>query len=97
MTVGDLAPLRAAGLSDGGIHDATAIVAYFNFVNRLAEGPYPGDSPLSTRMAQPRIVVFDVNQALLDVSAGGRSSSARSGAAAYCPSGFRCCCNTRRR
>lgn len=34
----DLAPLRAAGLSDGGIHDAAAIVAYFNFVNRLAEG-----------------------------------------------------------
>jgi uncharacterized peroxidase-related enzyme len=35
---GDLAPLRAAGLSDRGIHDAAAIVAYFNFVNRLAEG-----------------------------------------------------------
>ncbi len=34
----DLAPLRAAGLSDRGIHDAAAIVAYFNFVNRLAEG-----------------------------------------------------------
>ncbi len=34
---GDVAALRAAGLSDRGIHDAAAIVAYFNFVNRLAE------------------------------------------------------------
>lgn len=34
----DLAPLRAARLSDRGIHDATTIVAYYNFVNRLAEG-----------------------------------------------------------
>ena len=38
MSEGDLAPLRAAGLSDPAIHDAAAIVAYFNFVNRLAEG-----------------------------------------------------------
>ncbi len=38
MSEADLAPLRAAGLSDGGIHDATVIVGYFNFVNRLAEG-----------------------------------------------------------
>ncbi len=38
LAAGDLAPLRAAGLSDLGIHDTAAIVAYFNFVNRLAEG-----------------------------------------------------------
>jgi len=38
MTEADLAPLRAAGLSDGEIHDAAAIAGYFNFVNRLAEG-----------------------------------------------------------
>ncbi len=30
--------MRAAGLSDAGIHDATAITAYFNFVNRVALG-----------------------------------------------------------
>lgn len=30
--------LRAHGLTDAGVHDAVAIVAYFNFVNRLAEG-----------------------------------------------------------
>lgn len=38
MSEADLAPLRAAGLSDRGIHNAAAIVGYFNFVNRLAEG-----------------------------------------------------------
>ncbi len=38
MAEADLAPLRAAGLSDRGIHDTAAIVGYFNFVNRLAEG-----------------------------------------------------------
>jgi len=34
----DLAPMRAAGLADSAIHDAAAITAYFNFVNRMASG-----------------------------------------------------------
>jgi uncharacterized peroxidase-related enzyme len=34
----DLTPLREAGLSDSAIHDAVAITAYFNFVNRMASG-----------------------------------------------------------
>lgn len=34
----DLAPLREVGLADSAIHDAAAITAYFNFVNRLALG-----------------------------------------------------------
>ena len=38
MSEADLAPLRTAGVSDRGIHDTAAIVGYFNFVNRLAEG-----------------------------------------------------------
>ncbi len=38
MAEADLALLRAAGLSDRGIHDTAAIIGYFNFVNRLAEG-----------------------------------------------------------
>lgn len=38
MTEQDLAPLREAQLSDGGIHDVVAITAYFNFVNRMASG-----------------------------------------------------------
>ena len=38
ITRDDIAPLRAAGLDDRGIHDACAIVAYFAFVNRIADG-----------------------------------------------------------
>lgn len=34
----DLGPLRDIGLSDSAIHDAAAITAYFNFVNRVASG-----------------------------------------------------------
>lgn len=34
----DLQPLRDAGLEDRAIHDACAIVAYFAFVNRIADG-----------------------------------------------------------
>jgi alkylhydroperoxidase family enzyme len=30
--------LRDAGWSDEGIHDACQIVAYFNFINRIADG-----------------------------------------------------------
>jgi len=30
--------MRAAGLADSAIHDAAAITAYFNFVNRMASG-----------------------------------------------------------
>jgi uncharacterized peroxidase-related enzyme len=34
----DLAPMRAAGLSDRDIVDANQVVAYFNYVNRVADG-----------------------------------------------------------
>jgi len=34
----DVEALRAAGLDDRGIHDACAIIAYFAFVNRIADG-----------------------------------------------------------
>ncbi len=34
MTEADIKALRAAGLSDVAIHDAAAIVAYFNWLNR---------------------------------------------------------------
>ncbi len=34
----DLSPLRKVGLSDSAIHDAAAVTAYFNFVNRMASG-----------------------------------------------------------
>lgn len=38
MTESDLGELRAVGLSDRDILDLTLIVAYFNFVNRIALG-----------------------------------------------------------
>ena len=38
MTEEDVELLRAAGLSDRGIHDLVSVVAYFNFVNRMASG-----------------------------------------------------------
>ncbi len=38
MVQQDVAALRDAGLSDRTIHDAASVVAYFNFVNRLALG-----------------------------------------------------------
>ncbi|MEN8234446.1 MAG: hypothetical protein ABFR89_05930 [Actinomycetota bacterium] len=34
----DVAALRDAGWDDRGIHDAAQIVAYFNYINRVAEG-----------------------------------------------------------
>jgi alkylhydroperoxidase family enzyme len=30
--------LRAAGLDDTEIHDAIQVIAYFNYINRVAEG-----------------------------------------------------------
>jgi alkylhydroperoxidase family enzyme len=33
-----VAELRAAGFDDRGIHDLCAIVSYFGFVNRIADG-----------------------------------------------------------
>lgn len=35
---GDIEGLRGAGLDDRGILDVAQIAAYFNFVNRMAEG-----------------------------------------------------------
>ena len=38
MAESDLAPLRAAGLTDRDIVDLNQVVAYFNYVNRVADG-----------------------------------------------------------
>ncbi len=38
VTEADITALRAAGSSDTAIHDAVAVTAYFNFVNRMASG-----------------------------------------------------------
>ena len=38
IDAGDIERLRAVGLDDRGIHDLCAIVAYYAFVNRIADG-----------------------------------------------------------
>lgn len=38
ITASDVARLWGAGFDDRSIHDACAIVAYFAFVNRMADG-----------------------------------------------------------
>jgi uncharacterized peroxidase-related enzyme len=38
VTADDVSALRTVGLDDLAIHDACAIVAYFAFVNRIADG-----------------------------------------------------------
>lgn len=38
MRPNDIEALRTAGLDDRAIHDTCAIVAYFAFVNRIADG-----------------------------------------------------------
>lgn len=38
VRAGDIEGLRSQGLDDLAIHDACAIVAYFAFVNRIADG-----------------------------------------------------------
>ncbi|MEW5919021.1 MAG: hypothetical protein AB1762_21640 [Gemmatimonadota bacterium] len=34
----DVVALRQVGLGDRGVHDAASVVAYYNYVNRLASG-----------------------------------------------------------
>jgi len=36
-TADDLAGLRAAGWSDADVHDAVQVIAYFNYINRVAD------------------------------------------------------------
>ena len=38
MSPSDLDALRAQGLSDAGIHDATQVIGYFNYISRVADG-----------------------------------------------------------
>ena len=36
MSPGDLDELRTLGFDDRGIHDAVQVIAYFNYINRVA-------------------------------------------------------------
>lgn len=38
MDAEDIARLREAGFDDEGISSATQVIAYFNYINRIAEG-----------------------------------------------------------
>lgn len=38
MGAGDIEKLRAAGFDDRAISSATQVIAYFNYINRIAEG-----------------------------------------------------------
>jgi len=38
MSPADLDRLRDRGLDDAAIHDATQVIAYFNYVTRIADG-----------------------------------------------------------
>lgn len=37
MRPDDLDTLRAVGLDDRAIHDATQVISYFNYINRIAD------------------------------------------------------------
>ena len=37
MSQADVSQLRAAGLDDVAIHDATQIIGFFNYINRVAD------------------------------------------------------------
>jgi alkylhydroperoxidase family enzyme len=41
----DVAALRAHGLDDAAIHDAIQVIAYFNYINRVADAVGVDDEP----------------------------------------------------
>jgi len=38
MSKGDVEGLKALGLDEAAIHDAVQVIAYFNYINRVADG-----------------------------------------------------------
>lgn len=48
MTEDDAETLRAAGFDDVQIHDAIQVVAYFNYINRVADGVHVDLEPEMT-------------------------------------------------
>ncbi len=54
MTAGDVEVLRDLGLDDLHIHDAVQVIAYFNYINRVADAVHvdlePGMDPYPERI-----------------------------------------------
>lgn len=67
MSAADVEALRSHGLSDEAIHDAVQVIAYFNYINRVAEGLgtdlEPDMPPRPARWQPPR---FECPQAKAD-------------------------------
>jgi uncharacterized peroxidase-related enzyme len=49
----DADALRAYGLDDAAIHDVIQVVAYFNYINRIAEGVGTDPEPEWATRARP--------------------------------------------
>jgi len=50
----DVEALRAQGWDDPAIHDAIQVIAYFNYINRIAEGVGIGPEPEWEREREER-------------------------------------------
>lgn len=57
MRQADVAELRGVGWSDEAIHDAAQVIAYFNYINRIADGlgiePEPEPEPEPEQEREP--------------------------------------------
>ena len=51
VTAADIDALRGHDLDDAAIHDAIQVIAYFNYINRVADGVGIDDEPEWSRLA----------------------------------------------
>jgi len=45
VSAADVEGLRARGLDDAAVHDAIQVIAYFNYINRVADAVGVEDEP----------------------------------------------------